>query len=611
MNENFQETEQDDAIIGTAFTVSLIVFAVLGAGGYAAFQFLKPEPVIVETEALPTTLPVVETERQQKLPEIRWTDITDSAGIDFVHENGYAGEKLLPETMGGGCAFFDYDLDGDQDLFFVNSNHWPWAKQEESASATMKLYANDGAGHFSDVTAKTGLDVSYYGMGVACGDYDADGWVDLFISCLGKDHLFRNDRGQFIEVTSSANVGGDDDAWSSACGWFDYDSDGDLDLFVAHYVVWSREYDLSQEFTILGNIPAYGRPQNFEGTFPSLYRNEGDGQFTDVSKSAGLHVLNPATKTPLAKSLGVAFEDFDSDGDLDIFVSNDTVQNFLFVNQGQGTFEESATLAGVAFDLQGAARGAMGVDISHFRNDPGMGVAVGNFSNEMTALYVTRESNLQFYDEAVSNGLGPATRLQLSFSVLFMDADLDGRLDLVQTNGHLEEEINKVQVSQTYEQSPQLFWNVGAESESEFASLNVDQTGEAFSEPLVGRGAAYADIDADGDLDLVFATTGQSPRLLRNDQQHNHHWLRVKLKAQGQNPNAIGATVVLTTDEGTQFRTVSPTRGYLSQVELPVTFGLGEKDHVENLTVHWPDGTEQTLENVDVDQLLVVEQSVP
>lgn len=471
MNDDSQQPEQDDDIIGTAFVGSLIVFAVLGIGGYLTFQYLKPIAELVELDSISTKLPSVADVEEIELPQILWTDITTSAGIDFVHENGAAGEKLLPETMGGGCAFLDYDNDGDQDLLFVNSQHWPWSDQDESPLATMTLYANDGTGKFTNVTSETGLDVSLYGMGVACGDFDADGWVDLFISCLGQDRLYRNDSGKFIDVTESAGVGGLPESWSSSCGWFDYDLDGDLDLFVAQYLVWSHDYDLSQEFTILGNIPAYGRPQNFEGTFPSLFRNEGGGKFTDVSKSAGLHVINPATQTPLAKSLGVVFEDFDADGDPDIFVSNDTVQNFLFVNQGDGNFVEMATLAGVAFDLQGAARGAMGIDVSHFRNDASIGVAIGNFANEMTALYVTRDDNLQFYDEAVSNGLGPNTRMQLSFSVLFFDADLDGRLDLLQTNGHLEEEINKVQVSQTYEQSPQLFWNSGPENETEFVAL--------------------------------------------------------------------------------------------------------------------------------------------
>jgi len=608
MNDDSQQPEQDDEIIGTAFVGSLIVFAVLGIGGYLTFQYLKPIAELVELDSISTKLPSVADVEEIELPQILWTDITTSAGIDFVHENGAAGEKLLPETMGGGCAFLDYDNDGDQDLLFVNSQHWPWSDQDESPLATMTLYANDGTGKFTNVTSETGLDVSLYGMGVACGDFDADGWVDLFISCLGQDRLYRNDSGKFIDVTESAGVGGLPESWSSSCGWFDYDLDGDLDLFVAQYLVWSHDYDLSQEFTILGNIPAYGRPQNFEGTFPSLFRNEGGGKFTDVSKSAGLHVINPATQTPLAKSLGVVFEDFDADGDPDIFVSNDTVQNFLFVNQGDGNFVEMATLAGVAFDLQGAARGAMGIDVSHFRNDASIGVAIGNFANEMTALYVTRDDNLQFYDEAVSNGLGPNTRMQLSFSVLFFDADLDGRLDLLQTNGHLEEEINKVQVSQTYEQSPQLFWNSGPENETEFVALPVQKTGDEFPKPLVGRGAAYADIDNDGDLDLVLAAAGQPARLLRNDQQLKHHWLRVKLTGKGNNLAGIGATINAVHNGRQQLRTVSPTRGYLSQMELPVTFGLGDADVVEKLTIRWPDGTEQTLENIPADQLLEVEQ---
>lgn len=608
MNDDSQQPEQDDDIIGTAFVGSLIVFAVLGIGGYLTFQYLKPIAELVELDSISTKLPSVADVEEIELPQILWTDITTSAGIDFVHENGAAGEKLLPETMGGGCAFLDYDNDGDQDLLFVNSQHWPWSNQDESPLATMTLYANDGTGKFTNVTSETGLDVSLYGMGVACGDFDADGWVDLFISCLGQDRLYRNDSGKFIDVTESAGVSGLPESWSSSCGWFDYDLDGDLDLFVAQYLVWSHDYDLSQEFTILGNIPAYGRPQNFEGTFPSLFRNEGGGKFTDVSKSAGLHVINPATQTPLAKSLGVVFEDFDADGDPDIFVSNDTVQNFLFVNQGDGNFVEMATLAGVAFDLQGAARGAMGIDVSHFRNDASIGVAIGNFANEMTALYVTRDDNLQFYDEAVSNGLGPNTRMQLSFSVLFFDADLDGRLDLLQTNGHLEEEINKVQVSQTYEQSPQLFWNSGPENETEFVALPVQKTGDEFPKPLVGRGAAYADIDNDGDLDLVLAAAGQPARLLRNDQQLKHHWLRVKLTGKGNNLAGIGATINAVHNGRQQLRTVSPTRGYLSQMELPVTFGLGDADVVEKLTIRWPDGTEQTLENIPADQLLEVEQ---
>jgi len=603
-----QDLEQDDAVITTAFVGSLIVFAVVGFVVYLGYQLLKPEPVEKTAKAISSALPKAETEVEAVAPQLPWTDITEAAGIDFVHENGAAGEKLLPETMGGGCAFFDYDGDGDQDLLFVNSQQWPWTEPKRDPPATHKLYANDGTGKFTDVTAAAGLNLSMYGMGAACGDYDADGWVDLFISCVGGDHLFHNEAGKFVDVTQTAGVGGGPQDWSSSCGWFDYDGDGDLDLFVTHYLKWSREYDLAQEFTILGSLPAYGRPQNFEGTFPALFRNDGEGKFTDVSEAAGLHVLNPDTNTPMGKSLGVIFEDFDNDGDPDVFVSNDTVQNFLFVNQSDGTFEEMAKLSGVAFDRDGKARGAMGIDTAHFRNDESLGVAIGNFSTEMTALYVTHDRNLQFYDEAVSNGLGPATRADLSFGLLFLDVDLDGRQDLFQANGHLEVEISKVQASQTYEQPPQLFWNAGPEFDIEFVRVPPEKTGETFQKPLVGRGAACADIDADGDLDIVITTTGQKPRLLRNDQSLGHHWLRLKLKGAGKNPAAVGARVTLKTGDVTQVRTVSPTRSYLSQVELPVTFGLGAAKTADEVRILWPDGSEQTLENVEAGQMLTVEQ---
>lgn len=603
------ESEGDDAIIGVALTISLIVFAGLALCGFLIFQFLKSELTVEPADQPPTALPQAIPPRQAEVPLLQWTEITESAGIDFLHVNGARGEKLLPETMGGGCAFFDYDADGDQDILFVNSQEWPETPgPAPNAEATLKLYANDGKGRFSDVTRASGLNHSMYGMGVACADYDGDGQTDLFISCVGRDRLFHNEQGRFVEVTDAAGVAGTEQDWSSSCGWFDYDGDGDLDLFVARYLKWSREYDRSQDFKLLGGGRAYGRPQNFEGTFPVLYENQGDGSFQDVTHKAGLEVLNPATKTPLGKSLGVVFEDFDSDGDLDILVANDTVRNFLFVNQSDGTFVESSTLAGVAFDRQGTARGAMGIDSAHFRNNQSIGVAIGNYANEMTALYVTRNRGLQFDDEAVSNGLGPATRKQLSFGVLFLDVDLDGRLDFAQANGHLEEEIHKVQSSQTYAQSPQLFWNAGADKKRELLACPVEKTGPAFAKPLVGRGMSFADIDADGDLDLLITTIGGKPRLLRNDLATEHHWLRVKLNGKGKNRNAIGAKVTLIAAGKTQTRTVSPTRGYLSQVELPLTFGLGKIDHVDELNIQWADGTEQTVEVPEVDQFLQIQQ---
>ncbi len=474
----------------------------------------------------------------------------------------------------------------------------------------MALYANDGTGKFSDVTTAAGLDRTVYGMGVACGDYDNDGWVDLFVSCLGRNILFHNDKGRFVDTTQAAGVGGEETDWSVSSGFFDYDRDGDLDLLVCHYVQWTREFDLAQEFRLLGGSErGYGRPQPFGGTFPSLYRNEGNGSFTEVSKESGLQVLNPDTSVPMGKSLGLVFEDFDDDGWLDFVVANDTVQNFLFHNLGNGKFEEIGTLANVAFDSSGFARGAMGIDAAAFRNDRSIGIAIGNFANEMSALYVSRSKNLQFYDAAVANGFGPATRLELTFGVLFFDFDLDGRLDIFQANGHLEDDIAKVMASQRYEQPPHLFWNAGAQFNTEFIKCKEAETGPAFQKPMVGRGAAYADIDGDGDLDILIAACGQRPRLLRNDQKLNNHWLRLKLIGKPGNRDAIGALVEIKSGDITQYRRVNPTRSYLSQVELPVTVGLGASDSVDRITIKWPDGKEQVLLQPAIDRLLVVEQS--
>src|SRR5690606_20170920 len=283
-----------------------------------------------------------------------------------------------------------------------------------------------------------------------------------------------------------------------------------------------REFDAAQNFRLADGARAYGRPQNFPGTFPQLYRNDGEGRFVDVSREAGLQIRDPGTGQPLAKALGVCFADFDRDGWLDIVVANDTVQNLLFHNQQNGTFEEIGELAGIAFDRDGRARGAMGIDIAPFRNSEALGIAIGNFSNEMVALYVAERGQLSFSDQAVRAGVGPDTSLQLTFGMFFVDCDLDSRLDLFVANGHLEDQINRVQPRQTYEQSPQLFWNGGPGSPVEFLPLTARQTGEDFVRPLVGRGAACADIDGDGDTDLLITAVGRRPRLLRNDQQSGH-----------------------------------------------------------------------------------------
>ena len=605
---------EDDAVIGRAFRRSLMVLAAVAAlvvlivllrgRGEQEAPEQRIERVAPQAVASPA-----------EAPAVRFTDITAEAGIDFVHFNGATGDKLLPESMGGGVAFFDYDGDGDPDLLLVNSSSWPHDPPAEPRP-TMALYANDGRGTFTDVTAEAGLDVAFYGMGVAVADVDGDGDADLFFTAVGRNRFFLNHGGVFTEATERAGVGGAEDAWSTCAGFFDYDRDGDLDLLVCNYVVWSKEIDFEQDFRLTGVGRAYGPPQNYQGTYLELYANDGGGAedgvvtFTDVSEAAGIRVVNPATGLPMAKALGVAPVDVDLDGWIDVLVANDTVRNFFFANRGAGAdgivrFEESAELVGVAYDRAGNATGAMGIDAGHYRNDDALGFLIGNFANEMTSVYVSQGDPSIFADEAIVEGIGAPSRRMLSFGVFLFDYDLDGRLDVLQANGHLEGEIATVDPSQSYRQSAQLFWNAGAEEG--FVPVEADATGD-LARPLVGRGSAFADIDADGDLDVVLTQIAGPPLLLRNDQAEGHHWLRLELRAQPPNREAIGARVELTAGGVTQRRQVMPTRSYLAQVERVLTFGLGEVDRVDSVKIVWPDGSEQTLQDLEVDRMQVVEQ---
>jgi hypothetical protein len=606
MNQPQREDERDDAVVGRAFVWSaiLIATAILFGGGYVYWTMNQKLPQVVKQTPFvkPETRKVLSIE----IPEMPFTDVTESAGIHFQHESGAAGEKLLPETMGGGCAFLDYDNDGDQDILFVNSCRWPWDPLREDVHPTQSIFRNDGDCKFVDVTRNVGLDVMFYGQGVAVGDYDSDGDVDLFFSAVGPNRLFRNDGGTFVDISVESGVGGEKNEWSTSCGFLDYDNDGDLDLFVANYVKWSREFDKAQPFTLTGGERAYGRPQNFPGTFPYLYRNDG-GKFIEVGEAAGLHVTNPARKDiAVAKSLGVTFADVDRDGFLDIIVANDTVQNFLFRNQRNGTFEEVAVLHNVAFDQQGNARGAMGIDTARIRNGEHLAIAIGNFSNEMTAFYVARGDTMDFTDEAIATGIGPQSRLELKFGTLFVDVDLDGRPDIVGANGHLENEINKVQASQHYAQPPHFFWNCGPDSPTEFAPVPQAKCGGDYLKRMVGRGSAVADIDGDGDLDLLFAAVNSPPRLLRNDQRIGHHWIRVSVTGPNGCASSIGARVEVELENGKQVGHVMPTRSYLSQSELPVTFGLDHHDTIREVTVTWPSGQRQIVNAPKVDQMLNV-----
>ncbi len=603
------ETERDDHVIGVALRRSLMLIVLLGAaaGGIWYWQTHHASAPVTKVSAL--SVPHERTRPTVELPTIKFTDIARQAGIDFVRFNGAYGDRLLPETMGGGCAFLDYNQSGRQSILLINGCAWPGHPDPEHRFSTVTLYRNDGNGKFTDVTKEAGLECKFQGMGVAVGDFDNDGWPDLFISGVGVNRLFHNDHGKFVDMTAASGIPPADNEWGTSCGWFDYNNDGRLDLFVCHYVQWSKEIDLSQDFRLTGLGRAYGPPINFQGSFPSLYRNDGHGKFTDVSEAAGIRIKNPDTHVPMAKSLGVAFADLDGDGWMDVIVSNDTVRNFVFHNQHDGTFKEIGVTSGVAYDLSGNVRGAMGIDAARFRNSDTWGVAIGNFSTQMAALYVSQKQPLRFVDEAIASGLGPVTRQQLTFGMLFADLDLDGRLDLVSANGHVEPEINRVLPSQTYRQPPQLFWNCGPGQPAEFVPLPLEKVGDDFSKPIVGRGAAYADLLGNGNLDLLFTQTDGPPVLLRNDQQSGHHWSRFQLTGTKCNRDAIGAWVEVQVAGQWLRRQVMPTRSYLSQVELPVTIGLGEKTTIDQARIVWPDGTKQDVPTVKIDGLTTVTQA--
>ncbi len=601
---------RDDEVIARAVRGSVLVLfaiAIVALVVVIAARRSPTPPADAVTSGPPAADPTVTA---VKAPSATFTEITSEAGIDFARLSGADGQKLLPETMGSGVAFLDVDNDGDEDLLFVNSRPWPWSNATSQTPArgtsSISLYRNNGHGRFVEVSAEAGLQTSLYGMGVAAGDYDNDGWVDVFVTAVGSNHLFRNVGGKFTDVTVQAGVGGAPDAWSTCAAWMDVDNDGDLDLFVCHYVRWSRAIDLAQDFRLTGIGRAYGPPRTFEGTFPSLYRNDGRG-FTDVSAASGVQVRNRATGVPLAKSLGVAPVDLDADGWIDLVVANDTVPNLVFHNQRNGTFREVGAATGIAFDSYGSARSAMGIDAGDFRNDGSLGIAIGNFANEMTALYVSQGDGLQYADEAIQAGIGPVSRQALTFGVLFVDYDLDGHLDLLTTNGHIEEEINKVQASQNYAQAPQLFWNAGRAGAATFVPVPSAETSD-LGRPMVGRGSAFADIDSDGDLDLVLTAVAGAPRLLRNDQRLGHHWMQFRLVATRGNRDALGATVEVVVGGQTIRRAVMPTRSYLSQSQLTVTVGLGDATRAESVRVRWPDGGVQEVADASIDRLTRVIQ---
>jgi enediyne biosynthesis protein E4 len=620
-DEHIEET--DDSAVGKAFWRSLAVI-IVAAGVGGAWWLLNQKPD-ERVEPVAAKRPEAKIREKSKVepPNATFTDVTKESGVDFVHFNGAMGKKLLPETMGGGVAIFDFNNDGFQDLLFTNGRPWEWDEGKPGSpieKPTLKLYQNDGKGKFTDATKQAGLDVSLYAMGMACGDYDNDGWVDLYITGVphesapkkGSNRLFHNVKGKFVDVTESAGVAGRVGGWSTAAAWVDVDNDAKLDLVCVEYVDWNRDYDLSQPFTLKGHGRGYGRPTNFPGAQPYLFHNVGGGKFTDVASKVGLH-LQDYMGHATGKSLGIAPIDVNGDGWIDLVVANDMVQNFLFLNQKDGTFKEIGADASIAFDAGGVARGAMGIDAGYFRNDGSLAVGIGNFANEMTAFYMLQQSDpIIFKDTAISCGVGPPSRVYLKFGLFFFDYDLDGRLDLFEANGHLENDISKVQESQTHAQPAQLFWNAGPDQPDEFVDVPASKMGEDLRRPMVGRGAAFGDLDGDGDLEGVIAACGGPCRVLRNDQKLGRNWMRLKLVGNGvtSNRDAVGAWIDAIVGNETIRRQVMPTRSYLSQCELPVTIGFGDKKP-DALRIRWPDGRIQELKDLPLGKTTTIEQAKP
>ena len=507
------------------------------------------------------------------------TDVTSQSGIQFHHNTGAFGGKYLPETLGSGCAFLDYDNDGWQDILLLNGMDWPGHKRQRG---TLKLYKNNRNGTFTDVTKSAGLDVEMYGMGVAVGDYDNDGFPDILITCIGENHLFHNTgKGTFIDVTRHSGLGGRS-SFSTSALWFDYDRDGLLDLFVCNYVKWSPEHDVF--CSLDGKRKSYCTPEAYHGETCWLFHNRGNGTFEDVTATSGIFDSS-------SKSLGVAMLDYDSDGWPDLIVANDTQPNKLYKNLHNGTFKDVAVEVGIALSTEGKARAGMGIDAADFDNSGRPGVAITNFDNEMIGLYDLE--NGSFSDVAVRKGVGLPSKNKLGFGCVFEDINLDGFLDLLVVNGHIDDTVRNVQGA-GYAQSPQLFLNNGT---GVFHEAGVS-AGGGFSIPKVGRGLACGDFDRDSDTDILMTTNHGAAFLYRADQTSGNRSIRIKLVGTHSNRDAIGAKVKLFGESGMQSRLVKGGSSYLSQSELPLTFGLGKSGTIQRVVIEWPSGKIEEYKNL-------------
>jgi hypothetical protein len=550
--------------------------------------------------AVPAALVVLAGTQVTPPPDIQFVDVTAKAGIDFVHKSAASPEKRMVETFGSGVAWIDYDNDGFPDLFFVNG----------APGASNALYHNNHDGTFTDVTQKAGVAGNQGGLpavapakagpgvfktGVAVGDFDNDGYLDLYVTAFGPNTLYRNNHdGTFSDVTAAAGVAGPATEWSTSAGFFDFDRDGYPDLYVVNYLDY-RLADNPYCGLAKEGYRMYCHPTTFDGVADRLYHNDGNGTFTDVSKQAG--IANPA-----GKGLGVTFCDFDRDGRTDIYVANDTVRNFLYRNNGDGTFTDVAYRAGVGFDANGKPQAGMGTDCADVDGNGLPDLFVTNFSEELNTLYMNQGDGI-FEDVTSKAGLGSGF-LPLGFGTKLFDADNDGDLDIYVTNGHVIDNVKLYRPTLSYAQKDLLYENLGG---GRFRDVSA-QGGAALQVARVGRGLAVADFDNDGNLDVAISTLNGRPVLLRNQGVRSGNWIMIRAMGKKSNAFGLGATVTLETSEGKQVKEINNVASYLSSSDVRLHFGLGAAKVIQRIEVLWPSGTKQILTNVAINQILVIDE---